>query len=267
MPLNCDFHNIYSARVQDIQKTFGETHGRPVILSLGDRVILKSAGKREEFLITPAPYSDLKAFSHAMFSIYLILSNQKPGELVKETQTQLQELTLNLRHAKGSLYALHLDDILFSKINELYDLSLDFVNKIQLNKKYNQNDLKSFYKQINPDLLSLNHYCAKLEINAVDKVISPWLQALSTEMFAKLAIVVATSHQARARNIMVEYFAKKFNKNLCIGAFCDDGMLILEDKFDEQSAQMLLARHYLDKEASRIIFNDAKRLQYDLLAK
>src|SRR4029450_4850371 len=81
----------------------------------------------------------------------------------------------------------------------------------------------------------------------------------------RLGVVVATSHQARAHNRVMQYFERKLGRPTGVGAQREDGLVSLEGAADEAAAEALLARHYIDREAAQVLFADPSRLQLDLL--
>ncbi len=264
MYLNCDFHNAYVARIKMLKNTFGAPNGRPVILDLGGKLVLKYNGQTQIINITPDPYSQLKAFAHGIFSVFLILSTQKPGEIYKTSQEDLKVIVRNMEESQQSLTTLAPDVI--HDINSLVQETKSFVFKSLADNGWREDELKKYYARINGYLKKIIKYSANIELTALDKAVNLWLAGISKEEHANIAILVATAHQARAKSITIQYFAKKFHKVMCEGALCEDGLVVMEDKFDENSALELLARHYLDKQAGEVIFNNPKRLQFDVLA-
>lgn len=263
MHLNCDFHNLYAYRLKMLKSSLGEPNGRPVILNLDGRLILKYNGQTQVVNIIPAPYSQLKAFINGVFSISLILSTNKDGRIYKSNKENLVFILRNMEDASQYFTAFTPD--VFKDVNFIVLETKIFVGNILKNNSWSNEELKKYYSKIKSKLKNVVRYTAKVEISALDKAINTWLVGIPKADRANIAVVVAASHQARAREITVNYFAKKFNKLICAGALCEDGLVIMEDKFDENSALELLARHYLDKQVADVIFNDPKRLQYDLL--
>lgn len=264
MHINCDFHNLYAYKVNRLKHSFGAVNGRPVVLNLGEKLILKYNGQTQVMNIAPDPYSQLKAFGHGVFSISLIFSTNKNGHIYK---TNKENLVFILRQMEESrqYFAVAAPDV-FTDVNFIVIETKSFVDNILKSGSWSNEDLKKYYSKIKFKLKNLIKYSAKVEISALDKAINTWLMDIPKAERDTIAVVVSTSHQARARGLIINYFAKKFHKLICEGALCEDGLVVMEDKLDENSALELLARHYLDRQVAEVIFNDPRRLQYDLLA-
>lgn len=264
--INCDFHKTYEKRVLQTMKTFGAPGGPPVILNLGGTLLLKFNGRSEKIDITPEAFQNLKTFCHMTFAVFLSLSQSKPGPLDQSTRRALGSLKKHIQQAAAAIPSLKLFPKEKSKINQLTRLTLSFLKKILLRDSWSTVDYTAYFSKANPLLRDIITFAAKRELNALDKALKPWLAQMSTREKKKIGIVVATAHQARAKEISLQYFEKKFGKQLGEGASREFGLVILEDKFDEDSALKLLARHYLDREAGLVLFDEAARLQRDVLA-
>lgn len=264
--LNCDFHTQYEKRIDQIIKTFGAAGGRPIILNLGGTLLFKYNGKTETIDINPENYHYIKIFGHTVFSVYLALSKEVPGHLSNETRATLNELKNHLTQAALIIPSLKQsqDDKKLSR--HLANLTESFIKKILNKNSYSKQDLNQYLEKARPSILQIINNAANIELHALDKTVNLWLAKLTQAERKKLTIVVATSHQARAEEISLQYFAKKFGYQYGEGALNEKKIIVLEDKFDEPSALKLLARHYLDRESAKSIFNNPERLQKDLLA-
>jgi hypothetical protein len=263
--LNCDMHESYDARVKEIMGTFGSPNGRPVVINLGGTLILKHGSKTEQIDISPMEFQEIKSFCHASLAVFLILSNKSNATLDKHVIEKLKQMQVHLASAKAIIDTLGLTKEAADAANEMTNLTTQFVQTTLSHKTWNKSDLHHYYEQLQPSLKILIDSAANLQLTLLNQAINQWLTQLTPEEKQHIGIVVAAAHQARAGEISVDYFAKKFNKHLGIGAQGEDGLVIMEDKFDEESAYKLLAKHYLDREIGQAIFNDSESLQHDLL--
>lgn len=264
--VNCDFNMQYENRLQQLRATFGEPEGRPVILNLGGTLLFKYQGKTETVAINPEAFHLLKAYAHGAFSVYLVLAQAPIGVQRPEIAEKLKLIHLHLQEALNILPNLQLTPQQQIVIKKMTELTIEFLNRLQTKNIYTQQELNEFYQALFPFLSQSIKMCAELEIKALDAAMNNWLARMTKDEKQKLAIVVATSHQARAQEISLQYFAKKFGLHFGEGAYSEKNILVLEDKFDENSALQLLARHLLDREAANVILKDPIRLQRDLLA-
>ncbi len=79
-------------------------------------------------------------------------------------------------------------------------------------------------------------------------------------------IIVGTSHQARAREIGVQYFERLLAEPAGEGARNERRMVISESVGKASDQYGLLATHLVDQEGGGLVFEDPLRLQWDVLA-
>jgi hypothetical protein len=258
--LNCDFHQQYEARIAQVLTTFGTSGGRPIILNLGGTLILKYNGNTTNTNITPATYHELKSFEHAALTVFLILSQMNPD------QSTLQMIQSHLEQAAPLISSLKLTHQSREITNQLVQGTLQLIRKLKNKPTYSRDKLAYEFKRIKPLLNKVTMIASKIELQALNDALNPWLAQMLPAERNRIGIVVATAHQARDREISLQYFSKKFGHRVGEGARYENGMVVLEGKFDETSALNLLARHYLDREVGDIMFNEPARLQRDVLA-
>lgn len=258
--INCLFHQEYENEIQRLLDSFGKKNGRPVILNLGGTLILKQNGMTKKVDLTPNIYHQNKSISHAIFTIYLLLARQQHNHPLKpEVQKLVRTLLSHLIRAKQELDKdeTSMPLILISGV---------YLEGVLKHEKFNQQAFIRYFSRIKPALEKAIQFSTSKELNLLDKTVNAWVANMTREESEALSIVVAVPHQARAQEVSLQYFAKKFQMHFSEGAIGEDKVIVLEGKFDEQSALQLLARHILDRDAAKIILNNPEDLQRDLLA-
>ena len=264
--VNCDFHKVYEQRVEQIIRTFGVPGGRAVILNLGGTLVLKYNGKTQTISITPPAYQQVKVFAHASFAVFLLLPQNKSGQLLPPIKLGLSHLEQHLQQSVATIPSIKISLKDKATVTQLANLTLDFINRVLTKNSWTAAERAVYFRNVKPLFFRTTKIAARLELSALDQAINPWLAKMSLQEQKNIGIVVATAHQARASEISLQYFAHKFGQQFGEGASLEHGLVVLEDKFDETAALKLLARHYLDRSAAQIIFNDEARLQRDVLA-
>lgn len=265
--INCNFHTQYEKRIAQVIATFGAPGGRPIALAIGNTLVLKYNGKTETVIITPAPYHEIKAFSHLVFTLYLILSQSSAGKLNPKTIQALQQLQTQIENAIKDLPTMNLSDDAAKVALQLSNQTTQFIKTLLIHNQWTDIQLSDFYTQIASTLKDAMKIGTQAELNTLDEAINKWILPMNTMERQQIGIVVAAAHQARAEEISIQYFVKKFSKpQPKAGAKNENGLVILEGKFDETAALALLARHYLDREVGQVIFNDPARMQRDVMA-
>ena len=264
--LNCDFHHRYEERITQTIAKFGAVSGRPVILSLSGQLILKRNGETETVDVNPSSFDQIKALSHAAFAVTLALAQVSPGALGTELAAKLREHQTHLEAALVDLPQLGLPPEAEAPCRALVIQTRDFINDVLLNGSWTQPALAAYHAQVMPLFEQTIDVTTAIELKLLDTVVSRWLATMTDDERTRLGVVVATVHQARAQNRILQYFERKLGRATGVGAQRENGLVCLEGQFDEASAMALLARHYVDREAAQMLFADSSRLQRDLLA-
>lgn len=263
--MNNDFHQAYASRVEDILQKTGAPGGIPVILNLGGRFIFKHNGQSESMDVSSTRFHTIKAFSHAFFATDLILQHLNDGALPIDRKEKLAVLQQHLRKAVAEINQLDLSDKEKTLVSNLAEHNLSYIHHLLKNNQFSAQANQAFFSENNKELEKIIKAAAKIELTLMDQTVNRWLDTLTVDECAKLGVVVATAHQARADELSLQYFSRKFGYQYGQGAQHEKDFVVLEGKFDEASALQLLARHYLDREAATTIFDDPERLQSDVL--
>ena len=84
--------------------------------------------------------------------------------------------------------------------------------------------------------------------------------------WGSVLVIVGTSHQARAREIGVQYFERLLAEPVGEGARTERRMVISESVGKPSDQYGLLATHLVDQRSGALVFEDPLRLQWDVLA-
>lgn len=264
--LNCAFHHQYELKVKELIQTFGAKDGIPVILNLGGTLVLKYRGTSKTIDISPETYQNIKTLDHTFLAIILALLKQDSQGLNEQTKSYIKALRKHLHQANRVLSSLKLTKKEQQIITQLTLMTNEFLQELVLNKQYKKDHLKIFIQQARPLIFKTTLIAGKIEIDALEAAINPWLAAMEPKDREKIAIVVAASHQAVAGELSVQYFIKKFGARYKVGIVPEDGLVVMQDSFDEEHAFKLLARHFIDREIGTLLADDPTYLQRDVLS-
>ncbi len=84
--------------------------------------------------------------------------------------------------------------------------------------------------------------------------------------WANLVVVVGSAHQARAREIGVQYFERLLEEPVGEGARNENRLVVSESLWSPADQLGLLATHLVDQTSGELVFGDPLRLQWDVLA-
>lgn len=233
--LNERFHTMYRERVAELVLTFGAPDGRPVILAINDDLILMKDGQREDLIVRPDSYHQLKALGHAFFARFLGADDEQLPNLTEQYLLQVAgQLGPDARSIAEQIPATLRPEALPRVVGELME--------------------QAFTE------------AARIELELLHQRVHPWWEALDADEKRRCGIVVISSHQSRAERLNVQYFEALTGRRSGPGAFGEDGFVVVEGDIKADDALEHLARHYLDQEVAAELFGDRFRLQIDLLA-
>ena len=109
---------------------------------------------------------------------------------------------------------------------------------------------------------------AKTFIGALHASVSSFRAAIGEPAWHDTLFIVATAHQARAREISVRYFERLLGEpEETEGALTEGRLVVLEGTFASGPPMTLLATHTLDRRLGALLFDDPTFLQRDVLGR
>jgi len=88
---------------------------------------------------------------------------------------------------------------------------------------------------------------------------------LNPKAWDSVLVVIAVAHQARAREIGIQYFERLLQEPVGEGARNERRMVVTEQLWQAPEQYGLLAAHLVDQAAGAAIFDDPLRMQWDVL--
>jgi hypothetical protein len=246
------FHASY-ARLRESAARTG-----PVLVLIGDAVILLDGDRRLELPANVPANRILKAASHIPVGVFTTLH---------ECAEPLDELTLRrlgaLQYvpACGQDALATLDAEARAEVETLLQKSRVFVEQVSLRRLCSPEELTSFANELGPLLLGLIERATHLELAVLHTSVEALLRQLSERGREQLEVVVAGVHQARARNLGLQYFKRRFAEALGD----DTRVTYAESATDEYQAQALIGTRRVDRALAAAFFGDPNRMQRDLL--
>ncbi|HSZ71918.1 MAG TPA: hypothetical protein VK750_04535 [Cytophagaceae bacterium] len=263
--LNQTFHEDYNRWVKDKIRQLGDST-RPVLVFTGDTLIFKYQYQRSSARIIPMQYHQLKAIDHLPLGIFALVSSWKEG-LLREDQMQ----TLKRHDQLIDTVIATLDTYLFTleikkQQEQILRLSKQYLEELISTERYTEKGRTSFARGIAPLSLANADEAARLEVMALHAQVSSWLKPLDARTRKNLLVVVGSSHQARYRELSIQYFDRLLNEHSGATALTENKVVFAESVFTESGCLSMLARHLIDQEIGLAYFNDKYRMQRDLLS-
>ena len=263
--VNKMFHEDYNKLVQFKIATFGDSI-HPVIVFTGDSLLFKYQNKRTAARVVPAEYHLLKAVSHLPLAIFTMVSTWKEGKIADSNVVKLDQYNSLIEAAEIELKACNFTPLLLNKQEEITSHSKEYIALLKKEKKYEIKDRDIFAKSVQKYLMEDVDEAAKLEINAIHQQVQYWKKQIGEEAFNKMYVVIGSSHQARYRELSVQYFDKVLHERSGASALTENRLVFAESVFNEAGCLSMLARHIIDQEIGLNFFGDRYRMQRDLLS-
>jgi hypothetical protein len=253
--INDDFHAFYD----DARSAAAEAP--PVLILLGDALIVYLSGQRREIQVTPRLYHAIKSASHAPIALYAILYKSGDDALDAAAITRLRGLHA---HTLASLAHLPRDvehAEALADLRQLFADTLALIERTVAAARASRSALLAFARQCGPLLLRLMDHATGIQLQALHRGVEAALAPLSRAQQAALQVVVAGPHQARERSLAMQYFRKRLGEP----SHTEERVAYAENAVDEQAALALVGTRRFDRAIAAAFFGDEHRLQRDLL--
>lgn len=265
--LNAAFRSAYAELRSQI---VGETG--PVIIHLGDTMVLIKDGVRTEAPSLTPHYHELKSVAHVPLAVYVMLLPGADLQLSESQLKQLRDYRALVENARASIKGRGFNPDQQERQLRLLDRSLALIDSVTQNGSITKADLLRFTQSQREDILANAYGAAEDQIDTMDRQFKAWQQAMTTEEREHLRVAVGSVHMARVGNLPMQYFSAMLDEPY-EGRFEEEEihdndfrLVFTESVFDEQQIQKLLGTHVLDADIGVAFFNDGLRMHRDLLA-
>ncbi|HWZ21445.1 MAG TPA: hypothetical protein VNW06_02260 [Cytophagaceae bacterium] len=263
--LNKQFHADYNQLVNYKISHFGDSLS-PVMVFAGDTLIFKYKGKREAARIIPLEYHQLKAIDHLSLGIFTLVSTWPEGIIVDSNLVKLKTHLMLCDNVLQELTTYLFSDSILVRQKKIVFQSKDYLTMLLKEKKYKKSDRNNFAKNSRQFSLDNTDEAARLEITNLHTQVMLWRKQMNAVAFNHLYVVIGSSHQARYREISVQYFDKILSEKSDGSALTENRLVFAESVFNEVGCLSMLARHLIDQEIGLEFFDDRYRMQRDLLS-
>lgn len=255
--VNDDFHSAY-----DTVRSAAATDP-PVLIFLGDALILHLRGERRAQTVTPRLYHAIKAASHAPLALYSALYPLALADKPLDAEA-LRRLDAIRAHTRASQESLAVDVPHAEALDELRPIlhaTLAFSEQVVAEGGVSHAELAAFARRCGPALLRLMDHATGIQLDALHVAVESTLADMSAAEKDALQIVVAGVHQARERSLAMQYFRKRLREP----AGAEERVAYAENAGDEAAALALVGTRRFDRAIASAFFGDERRLQRDLL--
>lgn len=126
-----------------------------------------------------------------------------------------------------------------------------------------------FIKAVRPLIAADLRDAARATLRKLDETIKGARAVIDRDnphAWESVVVVANASHQSRAGELAVQYFARLLGETLGEGARQEKRLVVLESVNQAADQRGVLAAHFVDREHAERIFGEPDRLQWDVLA-
>lgn len=255
--VNDGFHATYDALREAVAKEV------TVLVVLAESVVLRRGGERASEPLLTRPFEIVRSTAHAPVVVYVSLHRAVDKELADSSLSVLGRLREHIRGAAEQLRSESdsLDPEAVTDLGIVLSTCDSFLTSVLDRKMVSRSILTDFARQLGPVLLRLADAATSLQLASLHRAVESLTARLRGDERASLRLVVTGDHQARDRNLAIQYFRDR----AAAWDDADERILYAEGIEDEDGALALVATQILDAELAEGFFADRTRLQRDVL--
>jgi hypothetical protein len=249
---NLTFHSIYD------ELTARGAEDAPALVVFPDAFFLFRANAWTEHSLTTRGFHELKGVAHVPLALFaLVTKSKKAGD---ESETTKAILAVKNAADRASRSLGEFPETSHEDVTTTLRAAIAFADLV-LGKNTSEDATSNFARDVGPTLLKLTEHATRLQLANLDEIVEKVLETMSESETKTLRVVVAGDHQARARNLAMQYFAHRLGET--VGA--ESRLTYAEGVDTPQAALDLLGVQQIDRTIAAAFFGDPKRLQRDVL--
>jgi hypothetical protein len=248
---------LYSLAKQEAMASSG-----PVLIFVGDDLVLRQGQKRMQACVTPEIFHTLKVFSHIPMTLDVYLAaHQGESPIPEDVLHDLRAYRELFPAAAKRIATAGLDPKQEARQKEIVEASTTFLDEVLQSRQCAQARRVSFARAMKPLVMANATDAAKAAIDTLHRQVLTWKSQMSAQEWSALCVLVIGRQLPRRENMSVQYFA------WLLGASGESERIIYAEGLGEEPRALdLLATHRVDTGIGRDFFDDSKRMKRDLLA-
>jgi hypothetical protein len=233
----------------------------PVLIVVGDDLVLRKGDKRTSVRVIPQIYHTLKSFAHIPMALDVALAAHGESPLDEETLRELRDYRGLFAAATEKLATAGLDGEERERQKAILAAATTFVDSILAKRCCTSAERIAFARQMNPLVMANAAAAARAALDMLHRQVCQWKGEMTPEEWSRVTVLIIGRQLPRKDNLAVQYFARLFGQS-------GEGkrLIYAEGLAEEPRALDLLATYRVDTQIGIDFFNDPLRMQRDLLA-
>ena len=253
--------NNASRRLYALAKARALSKEGPVMILIGDDLVLRQGEKRRQARFIPDTYHALKTFAHIPMAIDVALAaHADEASLAEDPVRQLSDYRGMIPAARSAIASAALDGEQRERQEALVEASMKFLDSVIENRRCTAEERIAFARKVNPLIMANDSAAARAALDSLHRLVGAWKAELSPEEWRRLTVIVTGRPLPRKDNLAVQYFAR------LLGLPGEGARLIYAEGVVEESRALdLLATHRVGTQIAVDFFNDRDAMARDLL--
>jgi hypothetical protein len=234
----------------------------PVLIVVGDDLVLRKGEKRTQARVIPEIYHTLKTFDHIPLALDVALTAHA-GETPfgADFLDELRDYRGLFAAAGERIDGAGLDAEQRARQKTIIAECARFVDSVLDRRQCSAAERMAFTRKMTPLLMANASAAARAALDSLHHQVCEWKGQFTPQEWSELTVLVIGRQLPRKDNLAVQYFAR------LLGQPGESKRLIYAEGLgDEPRALDLLATHLVDTQVGIDFFNDPSRMARDLLS-
>jgi hypothetical protein len=234
----------------------------PVMIVVGDDLVLTSGEKRTQVRIVPEVFHTLKTFDHIALALDVALTaHSGENPLGQDFLSELRDYRGLFSAAGERIDKVELDAEQRARQKTILAECGRFLDSVLDKRQCPPHERIAFARKLNPLLMANASAAARAALDSLHRQVCEWKRQLTPVEWDALTVIVVGRQLPRKDNMAVQYFARLLGQ-------AGEGKRIIyaEGLGDEPRALDLLATRLVDTQVGVDFFNDPNRMARDLLS-
>jgi hypothetical protein len=233
----------------------------PVLIVVGDDLVLRKGDKRTSARVIPEIFHTLKSIAHVPMALDVALAAHGEKPFDEQTLHELRDYRSLFPAAVGKVANAGLDGEQRERQKAILTASSAFLDSVIHNGRCTSAERIAFTRKMNPLVMANAAAAARAALDVLHHQVCQWKNEMTPEERNRFTVLVIGRQLPRKDNLAVQYFAR------LLGQPGEGNRLIYaEGLAEEPRALDLLATYRVDTQIGIDFFNDPQRMQRDLLA-
>ncbi len=222
---------------------------------------LRFRGKESRWALVGGRYQTIKGLTHIPIGVVCFLLTLSQPALTGEEKAHLLDLKKTIASAESEISAEGVGAEMVPVEHRLLGRTAELIDDVVAHGRPADERLHAYGKAIRADVDANLAGASGAFPGALDAAVHEMRAEVGAEAWPRVVAVITTAHQARAREVSVQYFERLLGEHLTEGALGEQRLVVLEGAGQQATAESIMTLHLVDQRVSALLFDDPLFLQ------